>query len=86
MTREEFAHFVEKTVEEVICLAEHKGGKPLPRTFAFRWLGRSQPLVTENVSFQSELPAHEEARPERFRRAVPIGSFEVSRCGSRRTR
>lgn len=49
MTREEFARFVETTVEEVICLAEQKSGKPLPRTFAFQWLGHSQPLITENA-------------------------------------
>jgi hypothetical protein len=49
MTREEFTSFVEKTVEEVICLAEQKSGKQLPRTFAFQWFGQSQPLITENV-------------------------------------
>jgi len=49
MTREEFTHFVERTIEDVICLAEQKCGKALPRTFAFRWLGRSQPLITENA-------------------------------------
>jgi len=49
MTREEFMHFVDDTIEEVIGLAEKKSGKALPRTFAFRWLGNSQPLITENV-------------------------------------
>jgi hypothetical protein len=49
MTREEFTRFVEKTVEEVICLAERKCGKELPRSYVFRWLGRSQPLITANV-------------------------------------
>lgn len=49
MTREEFTHFVEKTIEEVICLAEHKCGKALPRSYAFKWLGRSQPLIIENA-------------------------------------
>lgn len=48
MTREEFTHFVETTIEGVICLAEQKCGKTLPRRFAFRWLGLSQPLITEN--------------------------------------
>jgi hypothetical protein len=49
MTREEFTRFVETTVEEVISLAERKCGKELPRSYVFRWLGRSQPLITENV-------------------------------------
>jgi len=49
MTREEFTHFVAKTIEEVICLAEKKCGQTLPRSFAFRWLGQSQPLITKNA-------------------------------------
>ena len=49
MTREEFTRFVEKTVEEIICLAERKCDKALPRSFVFRWLGHSQPLVTANA-------------------------------------
>lgn len=49
MTREDFTHFVEKTIEEVICLAEQKCGNALPRSFAFRWLGHSQTLVTEGA-------------------------------------
>jgi len=49
MTREEFTNFVEKTIEEVICLAEQKCGKALPRSYAFKWLGRSQQLITENA-------------------------------------
>ena len=49
MTREAFTQHVEETIEEVICLAEQKCGKTLPRSFAFRWLGHSQPLITENA-------------------------------------
>ena len=49
MTREEFTYFAAETIEEVICLAEKKCGKTLPRSFAFRWLGHSQPLITKNV-------------------------------------
>ena len=49
MTREEFTHFVEETIEQVICLAEQECGKSLPRLYVFRWLGRSQPLITENA-------------------------------------
>jgi hypothetical protein len=49
MTRQEFTRFVETTVEEVISLAERKCGKKLPRSYVCRWLGRSQPLITENV-------------------------------------
>ena len=49
MTREDFTRFVKKTIEEVIRLAEEKCGKALPRSFAFRWLGRSTPLVTDDA-------------------------------------
>jgi hypothetical protein len=49
MKREEFAAFVESTVEEVISLAEEKCGKTLQRKYAFRWLGRSHPTVSDNV-------------------------------------
>ena len=50
MNREEFAAFVATTLEDVILLAEQKGGKKLPRKFAFQWLtGRSSSRVTENI-------------------------------------
>jgi hypothetical protein len=49
MKREEFAVFVERTIEEVIGLAEAKSGKTLPRNYSFRWLGRSQTTVSANV-------------------------------------
>jgi len=49
VTREEFASFVEETLEEVIRLAEQKCGKALPRLYIFKWLGRTQPLITQNV-------------------------------------
>jgi hypothetical protein len=49
MTREEFTQFVAETIEEVICLAEKKCGKTLLRSFAFRWLGQSQPLISKNA-------------------------------------
>jgi hypothetical protein len=49
MTREEFGKFVEKTVDEVIRIAEEKCGKALPRKYSFRWLGRSHPVVEQNV-------------------------------------
>jgi len=49
MKREDFAAFVERAIEEVICLAEEKSGKPLQRRYAFRWLGRSHPIVSDNV-------------------------------------
>src|SRR5471030_960677 len=49
MKREEFTAFVERTIEEVICLAEEKSGKTAQRKYAFRWLGRSHPTVTDSV-------------------------------------
>jgi len=49
MTREDFVRFVEETIEDVIRLAEQKCGKRLPRAYVFRWLGRAQPLIAENV-------------------------------------
>lgn len=49
MKREEFAAFGESTIEEVIRLAEEKTGKTLRRRYSFRWLGRSHPIVSDNV-------------------------------------
>jgi len=49
MTRDEFLRFTEQTIEDVIRLAEQKCGKAFPRVYVFRWLGRAQPLITENV-------------------------------------
>ncbi len=49
MKRDDFAAFVRHTIEEVTRLAEEKSGKQLERKFAFRWLGRSQPVVTDNI-------------------------------------
>jgi hypothetical protein len=49
MERESFAKFVEQTLEEVISLAEEKVSKKLPRRFAFQWLGKAKPRITEDV-------------------------------------
>ena len=49
MNREEFAIFVQATLEEVTRLAEEKSGHPLQRKWAFRWLGDSQPIITANI-------------------------------------
>ncbi len=49
MTREQFGKFVEKTIEEVIRIAEEKCGNALPRKYSFRWLGRSHPVVKQNA-------------------------------------
>jgi hypothetical protein len=47
--RETFVAFVEKTLEEVITLAEKTTQKTLPRKYAFQWLGKAHPRVTEGV-------------------------------------
>jgi hypothetical protein len=49
MNREEFSTFVSTVLEEVIRFAEEKAGQKLPRRFAFQWLGRSNPRITENI-------------------------------------
>jgi hypothetical protein len=49
MNREDFTAFAARTLEDVIQLAEMQCGKQLSRKLALQWLGRSQPLVTENV-------------------------------------
>ena len=49
MKREEFVAFVQTTIEEVTRLAEKKSGHQLQRRYAFRWLGKSQPIITENI-------------------------------------
>jgi hypothetical protein len=49
VSREDFAAFVARTLEDVIRLAEEKGGKKLPRKPAFQWLGASHPVVRDNI-------------------------------------
>ena len=49
MNREDFGAFVAKTLDDVIQLAEEKCGKELSRKIPFRWLGRSHPVVSENI-------------------------------------
>ena len=50
MNRENFVAFVSRTLNEVTALAEEKSGEVLSsRKTAFQWLGRSQPVVTENI-------------------------------------
>jgi hypothetical protein len=49
MDRESFAVLVARTLEEVIVLAEETTHKKLPRRFAFQWLGKAHPRVTENI-------------------------------------
>ncbi len=50
MTRIDFVEFVQRMIEEVIRLAEEKSGKSLPRRYAFRWLGRSYPVISTEVA------------------------------------
>src|SRR5690348_7374200 len=49
MKREDFTMFVQSTLEEVTRLAEQESGQQLQRKYAFRWLGGSYPIVTENI-------------------------------------
>jgi hypothetical protein len=49
MNREEFSTFVSTALEDVVQFAEEKAGQKLSRTFAFQWLGRSNPRITENI-------------------------------------
>jgi hypothetical protein len=44
MTRAEFTLFVERTLEQVIQLAEQHTGKTLPRKIGFQWLGRDETI------------------------------------------
>lgn len=49
MTRESFQIFVEKTIEEVIKLAEKETGKSLSRKIAFRWFNQKERPITDNI-------------------------------------
>ena len=49
MDRESFVKFVSQTLEEVIALAEEKVSRKLPRKFAFQWLGKAKPRITEEI-------------------------------------
>ena len=50
MTKEKFQNFVEKTLEEVVQLAEEKGENKLSRKIAFQWFFQKTPPITENIS------------------------------------
>lgn len=50
MNREEFTAFVGRTLDDVIQLAEEKCRRKLSHKTAFRWLGRSQPVVSEKIA------------------------------------
>src|ERR1700723_1093760 len=49
MNREQFSTFISTVLEDVIQFAEEKAAQKLPRRFAFQWLGRSNPRITENI-------------------------------------
>jgi len=49
MNREDFAAFTANALNDVIQLAEEKCGNKLPHKIAFQWLGRSHPVVRENI-------------------------------------
>src|SRR5258707_1336522 len=49
MNREDFAGFVARTFDDVIRFPEEKCGKELSRKIAFRWLGGSHSVVSENI-------------------------------------
>ncbi len=50
MDRETFTAFVQKTLEEVVELAEEKAQRTLPRRLAFQWLGKDKPRVTKEIA------------------------------------
>jgi hypothetical protein len=49
MNRENFAVFVQKTLDEVVELAELKVNRKLARRLAFQWLGKDKPRITEGI-------------------------------------
>src|SRR5208282_3201311 len=49
MNRQDFAALVAKTLDEVVRLAEQKCGKELSHKMAFRWLGASRPVVSDQI-------------------------------------
>lgn len=49
MNRENFAAFVERTLNEVVELAEQKANRKLSRKLAFQWLGKDKPRITEEI-------------------------------------
>ena len=50
MTREEFKQFVERTLEDVIQLAETQAGKPLSRKIAFRWFTQDSEPIRQDIA------------------------------------
>ena len=50
MDRETFTAFVNRTLEEVVELAEERAGKKLSGRIAFQWLGRNKPRLTDGIA------------------------------------
>jgi hypothetical protein len=50
MDRDAFRDFVRSTLESVVELAEEKVSRKLSRKFAFQWLGKNKPRITENIA------------------------------------
>lgn len=50
MTRDKFLTFVEKTLEEVIKIAEKESGQSLSRKISFRWFSQKDEPIKENIA------------------------------------
>ncbi|MGO9338482.1 MAG: hypothetical protein ACLPY1_13355 [Terracidiphilus sp.] len=50
MDRVKFTAFVNRTLEEVIELAEEKAGRKLSRRMAFQWLAKNKPRLTDGIA------------------------------------
>ena len=50
MNREKFSAVVSTAVEDAVQFAEEKAGQKLPRRFAFQWLDRSSPRISEGIT------------------------------------
>ncbi|MGO9318661.1 MAG: hypothetical protein ACLPXT_15720 [Terracidiphilus sp.] len=50
MDRDTFTVLVNRTLEEVVELAEEKAGRKLSRKLAFQWLGNNKPRITKDIA------------------------------------
>jgi hypothetical protein len=49
MNREHFQQFVADTIEDVLRLAEERGGKHLPRSVVFKWIGSKEEPIRDGI-------------------------------------
>lgn len=55
MTKEEFLHFVSKTIDEVLAFSQLHTEKSVPSEISFKWLKKDAPILTSKQEIIEEI-------------------------------